>query len=145
MTDPKKDEHIEELLSKLQGIFGKLSHSEEEEAKQSVEVPAPPPKERGPKELPPEKKPVPPAPINLYEEPVVASGAAPPTNSSPPPAGSGSYETLVPTEDPERVIVPTAVYFPVGRDNEAKSLAGKLETMAPKFPKVAFRLRIIVF
>jgi len=30
MTDPQKDEHIEELLSKLQGIFGKLSHSEEE-------------------------------------------------------------------------------------------------------------------
>jgi hypothetical protein len=43
------------------------------------------------------------------------------------------------------MIVPTAVYFPSGRDAEAKSLAQKLETMTPKFTKVAFRLRVCVF
>jgi len=152
MTDPKKDEHIEELLSKLQGIFGKLSHSEEEEAKQTVEVPQAAPKEPKPKETPPEKKASPPTPLNLYAEPDAAPAAASSTNSSagpmesaPPAGGDGAYETLVPTEDPERVIVPSAVYFPIGRDTEAKSLAGKLETMAPKFTKVAFRLRVIVF
>src|SRR5689334_19493386 len=101
MTDPKKDEHIEELLSKLQGIFGKLSHSEEEEAKQSVEVPKSTPKEREVKEPPPEKKSAPPPPINLYEQPETPSAALS-TNSAHPPAespatlsGEGSYETLV--------------------------------------------------
>src|SRR5258708_35072288 len=134
MTDPKKDEHIEELLSKLQGIFGKLSHSEEEEAKQTVEVPTP--KEPKTKDNPPEKNAPPPMPINLYAEPEATPAApasnfpAAPTDAPPPVTGEGTYETLVPTEDPERVIVPSAVYFPSGRDKEAKSLAGKLETMA---------------
>jgi hypothetical protein len=156
MTDPKKDEHIEELLSKLQGIFGKLSHSEEEEAKQTIEVPHPAPKEPKTKDTPPAKKAPPPEPLNLYAQSESAPAVAPASDSSPnisrPPAesgpplpGEGAYETLVPTEDPERAIIPTAVYFPLGRENEAKSLAGKLETMAPKFTKVAFRLRVIVF
>ncbi len=51
----------------------------------------------------------------------------------------------MPSTDPDKIIVPTAVYFPPGREAEGKSLAQKLETMAPKFTKVAFRLRVGVF
>jgi len=41
MGEPKKDdEHIEELLSQLQGIFGKLSKAEEEEASQKIDTPS---------------------------------------------------------------------------------------------------------
>src|ERR1700687_2555101 len=140
MTDPQKDEHIEELLSKLQGIFGKLSHSEEEEAKQSIEVPLPAPKDTQKMQDPPPPPAVPP-PAQVSPEP-------PPSKSS---AGSGTspstgnYESIVPLGDPEKLLVPTAVYFPAGKEVEAKSLAQKLEMMTPKFTKVAFRLRVIVF
>src|SRR5579864_3217518 len=143
MTDPQKDEHIEELLSKLQGIFGKLSRSDEEEAKQKIEAPAP--KEtpdQTPQESSPAAKPqVSPEPLNFYTDPPPVS--APPVDASPsppPPAPvtapaptlevpihSSGYATTVPTEDPERLIVPTAVFFPPGRETEAKSLAQKLE------------------
>src|ERR1019366_5685734 len=150
MTDPQKDEHIEELLSKLQGIFGKLSHSEEEEAKQTIEIPTAP-KEADKKETPSAPKPATPMPINLYIDPMLKD-APPPSEPSQDPAQpavhstpirpedaarNGSYESMVPTADPERVIVPTAVYFPLGKETEGKSLALKLETMAPKFTKVA--------
>jgi len=163
MTDPQKDEHIEELLGKLQGIFGKLSHSEEEEAKQKIEIPTPAPKEReappsAPTMPPPESSP---APLPMYSEPPPASAETSITPESstaasePPPGTSaptsvistvpGGYETTVPDNDPEKIIVPSAVYFPPGREAEGKSLAQKLETMAPKFTKVAFRLRVGVF
>ena len=161
MTDPQKDEHIEELLSKLQGIFGKLSHSEEEEAKQKIEIPTPAPKEQEkkeaapppPPEAPPTPQPAAPAPINLYAEPPAAPAApapkpamAPsgPTNSEAVPTPS-TYESQVPTGDPEKLLIPTAVYFPFGKEKEAKSLAQKLEMMTPKFTKVAFQLRVVVF
>jgi hypothetical protein len=157
MTDPQKDEHIEELLSKLQGIFGKLSHSEEEEAKQKIEIPTPAPKESEkmapsppPAEAPPSAKPTSPSPINLYTEPAAAS-PPPPAAAAPPPtnpgvvSSPGTYESQVPLGDPEKLIIPTAVYYPFGKDAEAKSLAQKLEMMTPKFTKVAFRLRVIVF
>ena len=158
MGDPQRDEHIEELLSKLQGIFGKLSHSEEE-PRQPIEVPVPAPKEPELKESPPAPppaapKPEPPAPVNYYEPPAapaspppaaapLASPAAPPVPAAP--LTGATYETTVPTEDPEKIIVPSAVFFPSGKDSDAKTLAQKLETMTPKFTKVAFRLRIGVF
>ncbi len=147
MTDPQKDEHIEELLSKLQGIFGKLSHSEEEEAKQTIEIPSSASKESETKEAPSAPKSATPVPINLYSDPQSKEAQAAPSAPTPSGAAStqGAYESLVPTEDPERIIVSTAVYFPHGKESEAKSLALKLETMAPKFTKVAFRLRIVVF
>ena len=166
MTDPQKDEHIEELLSKLQGIFGKLSHSEEE-PERKIEVPVPAPQEAEPKEsappsppVPAPAKPEPPAPLNLYEapapatpEPAPAPAAAqestpPPTAvpaAAPAPLPAAAYETTVPLEDPEKVIVPAAVYYPPGKETEARSLAQKLETMTPRFTKVAFRLRVGVF
>lgn len=145
MTDPKKDEHIEELLSKLQGIFGKLAHSEEEPAEPKIQVPVPAPKEFEKSETPPPAPPAPeppkqepPAPLNLYAEP--PAPAQPSAMSS-----TAAYETTVPMQDPEKTIVPAAVYFPPGRETEAKSLSQKLETMTPKFTKVTFRLRIGVF
>src|SRR5688572_8312332 len=130
MTDPQKDDHIEELLGKLQGIFGKLSHSEEEESKLKVEIPAtpPPPKEPAKELTPQEAPPAKPAPA-----------AMPSPAATPSPSGAGAYESTVPVEDTERMIVPTAVYFPPGREGEARSLAQKLETMTPRFTKVAFR------
>jgi hypothetical protein len=142
MTDPQKDEHIEELLSKLQGIFGKLSHAEEEPAPQEkIEVSAPAPRDSEPKESAPEvppaptpEKPVSPPPLNLYE---------PEASRSPLP--TMAYETTVPLQDPEKIIVPAAVYYSPGKEAEARSLAQKLETMTPRFTKVAFRLRIGVF
>jgi hypothetical protein len=188
MTDPQKDEHIEELLSKLQGIFGKLSHSEEEEAKQKIEIPQAAPLDEEKTETPAEPAPgqvapgdpygqplhpkgvgAPPAskvppevpkaasptPINLYAEPGTPTPtpssvpAEPPATPTPGEAGAtpaaGTYESMVPTGDPEKLLIPTAVYFPLGKEAEAKSLAQKLEMMTPKFTKVAFRLRVIVF
>jgi len=67
-----------------------------------------------------------------------------PAEPSPSAGGEGAYETLVPTEDPERVIVPTAVYFPFGRENEAKSLR-ETGDHGSQIYKGAFRLRVIVF
>jgi hypothetical protein len=153
MTDPHKDEHIEELLSKLQGIFGKLSHSEEETGDPTIQVPVPAPQEfekretAPPPTTPEPAKPEPPAPLNFYAEPPAALPPAP-ADPAPPPApvvSTAAYDTTVPVQDPEKTIVPTAVYFPPGREAEAKSLAQKLETMTPKFTKVAFRLRVVVF
>jgi len=158
MADPQKDEHIEELLSKLQGIFGKLAHSEEEPAVQNIQVPMPAPKDFEKKETAPPSppapepaKPEPPPPLNYYAEPpptaqpVPAPAASPPAEPPPAVTSTSSYDTSVPLQDPEKTIVPTAVYFPPGRDSEAKSLSQKLETMTPKFTKVAFRLRVGVF
>jgi hypothetical protein len=162
MTDPQKDEHIEELLSKLQGIFGKLSHSEEEEAKQKIEISSPAPQEVPQKESPPPAPEAPaapvksaaPMPINLYTEapaaPPETPVAAPPPVAPQPSAaspleGTSAYESTVSLGDPERVIIPSAVFFPPGRETEAKALAQKLETMTPKFTKVSFRLRVGVF
>ena len=157
MTDPQKDEHIEELLSKLQGIFGKLSHSEEEPAPdRQIEVSQPAPREPKQKEPqpsvppPPAAKPASPAPLNFYESAAPIQPTAPSTPPSPAadpgtpqaPLTGMAYETTVPFEDPEKVIVPAAVYYPPGKETEAKTLAQKLETMTPRFTKVAFRLRI---
>jgi hypothetical protein len=163
MTDPHKDEHIEELLSKLQGIFGKLSRSEEEEAKSKIEVAQPAPKEPdlGPDASSPTTPvapgtPVSPPPLSsipLYQEPPAPGSTSPALPEETPGLGpapadgapsvpSTIYESIVPLEDPEKLIVPTAVFYVAGRENEAKMLAQKLETMAPKFTKVAFRLRV---
>src|SRR5437879_3379384 len=63
MTDPKDshgDEHIEDLLSQLQGIFGRLSSSEEEESKDKLDVPVLVQPPAATPEAPPVKEPVPP-------------------------------------------------------------------------------------
>ena len=58
---------------------------------------------------------------------------------------AGDYVSSVTTEDPEKMSVPSAIFYPPGREAEGKSLAQKLETMTPKFTKVAFRLKVGVF
>jgi hypothetical protein len=91
--------------------------------------------------------------LNFYEPATPAPEAAPTfspsseaaSGATPAPLIKMAYETTVPLEDPEKVIVPAAVYYPPGRETEAKSLAQKLETMTPRFTKVAFRLRVGVF
>lgn len=153
MTDPQKDEHIEELLSKLQGIFGKLSHSDEEEARQKVDGPVP-----SPVSAAPDKKPTPlgsPAepsspipqdePLTATMDPAEMPAPLDPASANPLSAAPSLFETTVPLADPEKTIVPTAVYYPPGKENEAKIVAQRLETMTPKFTKVAFRLRVGVF
>src|SRR5438045_2194924 len=105
--EPPKDERVEELLSQLQGIFGKLSRAEEEESSQKVEVT-------------PGSEPAPAPPPVPAAEPA-AVGAPPSPNE-----------------------LGTAVFHPVGRENEAKTLARNLESMAPKFTKVTFHLKVHV-
>src|ERR1035438_264548 len=104
MTDPQKDEHIEELLSKLQGIFGKLSHSEEEEAKQTREIPgsAPNAPESKAQTVP---EPSAPPPLKLYSDPEKTQTPPAPTSAPFAPVTQGSYESIVTTEDPERLSI----------------------------------------
>lgn len=164
MVDPQKDEHIEELLSKLQGIFGKLSNAEEEESRTKEDLPktSPAPTPYIPP-APPSPAPTP-APPPVTSTPFTASEltapqpkevpfdppattpapAAPPPVSITAPQGPG-YVSVTPPTDPEKIVVPTAVYYPAGRESEAKSLAAKLELMTPKFTKVAFRLKVLTF
>jgi hypothetical protein len=153
MSDPQKDEHIEELLSKLQGIFGKLSHSEEEEEKPKIHLPLPPaPKPTEPANdhamsspaAAPTLFPAPTLPVPA-PEPAVMPSSAPVMDGPVETAALSGYESMVPLQDPEKIIVPTAVFYPSERTAEAKILAQKLETMTPKFTRVAFRLRVVVF
>jgi hypothetical protein len=242
MAEPKKpadDDKIEDLLSQLQGIFGRLSTSEDEESKQKLDVPAseaapappappppleepaptpepepapvqhryePPPAESEPSapvETPVEPPPAVPEPvfaepypepeppaatIPSYEppsfEPPEADDLPPPveavdppapeiTEPPPAPAPAEPLPVAPPAADPEIVApspvpvepvaaaaeaasegeapksnafnpdaTPTAIFFPTGRDTEAKNLAEKLQIMTPKFTKVTFRLQV---
>lgn len=171
MADERKDdEHIEELLSQLQGIFGKLSTTDTEEARAKADLPAPAPAPE-PTAVPAptsaaESAPVPtpapapapaPAPIPMTDP----FALKPPTPLPPPPEEPQLKEPLpVPTGPvtaatptpvmPEPITPPVfdnstigcAVYYPMMRDKEAKTLAQKIETMTPKFTKVAFKLNV---
>ncbi len=228
MTDPKNtsgDDHIEELLSQLQGIFGRLSNSEEEESNEKIDPssqretehkspeppmvitasPPPPPEEVeplvvepmvAPEPLPPEPPTAEPPPVAVFEASSIPAPADPldrlaavderptamvvneeplpapaveeilvtePVTESPPalPAfepepepmppvtpviasGTGVIE-LTPEElsAVEKDMTAAAIYYPIGRDEEAKALAQKLETLTPRFTKVTFRLKVI--
>jgi hypothetical protein len=203
MVDPKNsqgDEHIEDLLSQLQGIFGKLSRSEEEESERTVELPktTQPPPPAKPPVAPREPPREPPAvlsdplftPSAAFSEPALPSAEeiaaaqdpltalpAPPSEEGIPPAPSEDAKlfssennataepttevappaaplielppsvpyqsTVEPTEGCVRVS--TALFYPLGRESEAKALAEKLETMTPKFTKVTFQLQMSLF
>lgn len=170
MPDPQKphdDERIEELLSQLQGIFGKLSNSEEEESKQKLDLPARPSTPAA--EPPPVKMEPPPV---AFEPPAPPPAVIPPPEPvpaptpEPPPATTPSPEIIapikpeepanaMPTEPPmagaiphappptfDAESTPTVVFYPAGREAEAAVLAQKLEVLTPKFTKVNFRLII---
>src|SRR4051812_23386774 len=94
-------EHIEELLSQLKGIFGHLSESEQEEAKQKitppphipvaepVPAPIPAPAPEPAREVPPMSEPVPSVPIEptVAEAPVIPDAALAAMDfQAPPPA-----------------------------------------------------------
>jgi len=142
MADPKKDdEHIEELLSQLQGIFGKLSKSEEEEANQKVDLPRP--------------RSIPITPLARIDTAVESVSiptpepAAMPSSSPPPKPESEPSHASVRLEPPaepavyDDSILTTAIFYAAGRDNEAQVLKQKVEALTPKFTKVSFKLKVI--
>jgi len=164
--DPKEEEHIEELLSQLQGIFGKLSKTEEDEAREKTDVPQTPP----PAAPPPVEKKEPPvctAPAPVFDTPQTTPSAtppipepisppaftatpAPPPAPAPPPMPAPTPEPVAaapaPTAPPvlDASTIGCAVYYPATREKEAKILAQKIETMTPKFTKLAFKLQVVV-
>jgi len=211
------DEHVEELLSQLQGIFGRLSHGEEEESQDkeilsspapagapmpapvSVPAAAPPPAPEparvpipDPIPAPPpaiEMTPAPPVPVlepapELMPAPMPVSSARPVPEAPPQPLPMPAPARTIPLEpmrpavppmissngpapmtanDPENVnpaapsfelspdelkglgkeVTQTAVYFTPNREKDAKLLSEKLETLTPKFTKVAFQLKVV--
>lgn len=201
--DPKHDDRIEDLLGQLQGIFGRLSKTEQEEANQKVDVapsapPSAPPPSPAPEAVPPPTPGALPEPITetpsvpldanhpplpdpmastiedkqaptepaapaappevtppVEQAPVVPEPAAPespqpstapaPEPAAPSAAATSAFESSVPYTPGDASVLLTAVFFPNGREGEAKALASKIETMAPKFTKVSFRLRVAHF
>lgn len=135
MTDPKDshgDEHIEDLLSQLQGIFGRLSSLD------------PPASASTPTDAPQESASNPPSPPTIP-----AQSAEPiPAKAAPPPAAAPASEPAAfalptaPATPEDLSALSAAIYYPIGREAEAKTFAQKLETLTPKFTKVAFHLRI---
>ena len=164
--DPRNDDHIEELLSQLQGIFGKLSHSEEEESQTKIDPPGQPihPEvAKEPPSVPPPQAPPPetlaPAPPTVPDAPIVPlsipdSAPAPAAEIPPPPPPEVPNENPA-TETPQPPIdlsalpmeadksaVYSLIFYPPSRENEAKTLMEKVETMTPRFTKVAFQIKV---
>lgn len=207
--EPQDDEHIEELLSQLQGIFGKLSKTESHEAQGKIDIPikpagnggppsppptsasAPPPS--APASAPPQRieipAPVPARPMPPLEDPFALT---PPAAISPDPApvmerpappfeAAAPVPVVVPVSEPapaptsvEPVSEPTlptlppepkatapaappeaappvitdpsviacAIFYPSLKEKEAVALKQKIETMTPRFAKVAFKLQV---
>jgi len=141
-------EHIEELLSQLKGIFGHLSETEKEEVKQKITPPVSSPRISS----------SPPSPEPAIREPEPASPepVAPEMPGEPPaePDGLPSLEPWVPGEQPAPLpspegftpnqleipagasLIPTTIFYPAGRINDAKIVAEKVERITPKFTKV---------
>jgi hypothetical protein len=159
MSEPKNSpgspggEHIEELLSQLKGIFGHLSESEQEEAKQKIAPPSHSASSPAPSaDLPPARHVEPaaePLPDPSSESPsgsipdaalAAMEFEAPPvpqesaTAAPPNAAGYTPNEITVPAG---ATLVPTAIFYPAGRVAEAKLVAEKVEKITPKFTKVA--------
>jgi len=88
-ANPHDEDHIEELLSQLQGIFGKLSHSEEEESSQKLDIPAAP--------EPPALRENPPPPTPVQPLPAVPLESGP---AEAPPLPEAQPEASMPPEEP---------------------------------------------
>jgi hypothetical protein len=158
-------EHIEELLSQLKGIFGHLSESEQDEAKQKItpppHIPAAAPKPAPAPEPPPAadaQDPVPTVPMDAapaesppesipdaafaamdFQAPPPADDAVPVETAAP--SGSG-YTANVINVPEGAVLVPAAIFYPHGRITEARVVAEKVEKITPKFTKVAVVLNV---
>jgi hypothetical protein len=153
-------EHIEELLSQLKGIFGHLSETEQEEAKQKVSPPPIPERPAAPAFPPASAAPTDPVfetPIEPVAEPMLETDfstsipdpfasalpdpieVVPVSPSEPPgqPAATtpepAAAEIVVP---PGATLVQSTIFYPPGRINEAKVLADKVSKITPRFTKV---------
>jgi hypothetical protein len=144
MSDPNEEKNVEELLSQLQGIFGKLSKADE----------APLPVEQPPAPVIEPALPIPEAPPpRAVEDPFSLQppgGLQPiPEPLSRPPPDAIVEVTSTPVmpapESPQLyddATIGCAIYYPLMREKEAKLLAEKIETMTPKFTKLAFKLKV---
>jgi hypothetical protein len=152
-TDPSGEDRIEELLSQLQGIFGRLSQSEEEELKEKVTPPAsPPPTEAASEPAPPPETspassvetppaaPVPEVAPSASEAATFLSASEMPPTAAPAPDTAALYQSGV----PDQSAIQVAIFYPQGRETEAHTLARKLEALTPKFMKVALQLTVRV-
>jgi hypothetical protein len=146
MSDPNEEKNVEELLSQLQGIFGKLSQADEDESREKTDLPVP-------------------KPLVHATPPPVIHPVIPEAETAPPPA----FVFTPPTPEPVPQVVQNnildvasapvmpapevpqtydtstigcAIYYPLMREKEAKILAEKIETMTPKFTKLAFKLKV---
>jgi hypothetical protein len=158
--DPHGDEHIEELLSQLQGIFGKLSRSEEEESQTKIDPPKPPEEAVSPETPVPEET-LNPGPPTVPDSPFVS--VAIPDSPPPPetvlpanvPELPTEIEASAPIETPaaplpmaelpkeaDKSVVFSVIFYPLNKENEAKLLHEKVETMTPRFTKVAFQIKV---
>ena len=144
----KPGEHIEELLSQLKGIFGHLSDTEKEEAKQkispptvSASKPATPPPTPAPPPVLSEPEPAPAEPPANAEtsdlpplEPWIPADPPPAAEAPAAPDAFSPGEVSIPAG---AALVPTAIFYPTGRIQEAKIVAEKVERITPKFTKVS--------
>jgi len=155
------DERIEELLSQLQGIFGKLSQTEEEESQKKEDIPrsgqpAPPaplePSAPEAPQLPPvaETPIIPMNPIEPAAEQTPAPEAPPVTVPMyvPPALGEHGQAPINPDTPGTPPLfdasqTPTAIFYPAGREAEARMLANRLETLTPRFTKITFALKVL--
>ena len=161
-------DHIEELLSQLKGIFGHLSETEQEEAKQKITPPpvsngrasqtggGVTPPATGPLSTPPssESQTPSPPPEEDLTAPTDFTSLPPAEFASPSPPGSSGEPTPPEAPDPftpQEVILPegasllpAAIFYPAGRIHEAKIVADKVGRITPKFTKVAVVLNVQV-
>lgn len=168
--DPRGDDHIEELLSQLQGIFGKLSRSEEEESQAKIDPPGqtapgdpsgqplPPESAREPRPAPPPEAPAPeaaapPAQPGSPTVPDAPMTTVPVPDYVPPPPPPPAEAVETPAERPpadfsalpmeaDKSAVYSLIFYPPNRETEARSLTDKVQTMTPRFTKVAFQIKV---
>jgi hypothetical protein len=152
-VNPEGD-HIEELLAQLKGIFGQLSETEQAEAKRKITPPTMPRREPAPAPAPrPDAEPAMEAPADpaAFSEPFAPVEYAPSDLNSPeaapakpawsPSAGSNftPNEIVVPAG---AALISAAIFYPIGRANEAKILVDRVEKMTPKFTRVTFVVNV---
>jgi len=152
---PEKPEgdNIEQLLSQLKGIFGHLSDSEKEESKQKITPPYTPPPETSASAPVLSEPSVPPseseaAPQEIFEPPPFDPTAPSEMPALEPWVAAETPATVAPLTNPDgftpaeinmapgTALIPTMIFYPAGRINEAKVVAEKVERITPKFTKV---------
>src|SRR5262249_19022006 len=154
---PSDGENLNELLSQLKGIFGHLSESDKTTPKPQAAPPTEPAKPAPPASEPPPVTPPPmaaePPPVQAPEPtvapvpleefiPATAENPTPPPVPSmeeaaaladiPMPGGDGNYTPNQVSVPEGAALIPSAIFYPIGRINEAKIVAEKVERITPK-------------